>query len=210
MKTRSALAGLALLAAGCATTLAPAPGANRLTERAAFAEKQGVRVVARAHAWYGIPASLPDELTPLLITVVNDSARPIRVEHENFVLSAGEGEGVAYAALEPSRIDRVVSETLVDPLYPAPGSPAFAGTFVWPHPAYWNTRAPVVRQVRLPTFDMLRQALPEGVLEPGGQATGFVYFERLHHGEYRVELQARFPAAATEQATRIDIPFRMS
>jgi hypothetical protein len=57
---------------------------------------------------------------------------------------------------------------------------------------------------------MLRQALPEGPVEPGGQVTGFVYFERLPPGPGRVELRARFPGAGGERMTRIEIPFQAS
>jgi hypothetical protein len=31
--------------------------------------------------------------------------------------------------------------------------------------------------MKLPTADMIHKALPEGVLEPGGKVTGFLYFE---------------------------------
>jgi hypothetical protein len=56
---------------------------------------------------------------------------------------------------------------------------------------------------------MLRQALPEGVLEPGGVATGFVYFQHLSGDTGRVALRAELPSDAGEQVTRLEIPFVM-
>jgi len=44
----------------------------------------------------------------------------------------------------------------------------------WFYDQYYGTWEP-----SLPTRDMLQQALPEGVLQPGGTAAGFLYFHRL-------------------------------
>ena len=142
---------------------------------------QGVRIVARAEAWSGIPASLAEELTPLLITVTNESEHAIRVSHEGFALVIHDGR--RYDALAPLRIDRVIPGPVI-------GRP--------------------VRYTRLPTTDMRREALPEGVLEPHGEVSGFVYFERLPPDEGRVELRAQFPQAEGESTRRMEIPFRVT
>jgi hypothetical protein len=36
---------------------------------------------------------------------------------------------------------------------------------------------PALVEIELPTADMISMALPEGVLDPAGRITGFLYFE---------------------------------
>jgi hypothetical protein len=50
----------------------------------------------------------------------------------------------------------------------------------------------------LPTRDMLQQALPEGVLQPGGSAAGFLYFNHLQE-KGPVVFTAEIVAADTRQ-----------
>lgn len=211
---RLLLCAAAIAAAGCATpTLVPAPGANSLAPHAATAETGGVRLVARAEAWASEPQRLPAHVTPMLVTVINDSERAIRVAYEGFALVGPDGR--RYRAFEPARMEGVLTEMVG--YVPEPGpyfapSPAyFPGSVFWPHPAYWYNPGPALRYVRVPTVDMLRQALPEGLVEPGGQVSGFVYFERVRpEDDARYELRADFPAAAGESTVRIDIPFTFS
>jgi hypothetical protein len=183
----------------------PAPDAERLARHAASAETAGVRVVARAEAWSGVPQGLADEVTPLLVTVVNESDRPIRVTHEDFALVGA--DGARYAALAPRRIEGVITEAIAEPAYPPP---AFVHDLSRPRDPYWTPLGPVLRYIRLPTLDMVRRALPEGVVEPGGAVTGFVYFERLPPDPGRVELRASLPGAAGERMTRVEIAFQAS
>lgn len=39
------------------------------------------------------------------------------------------------------------------------------------------------RRFQLPTRDMLRRALPEGVLDPGGEIRGYLFFDAFEQGE---------------------------
>jgi hypothetical protein len=76
-----------------------------------------------------------------------------------------------------------------------PWSPAFAGSFVsdrW----YYDRYRPVFRRVELPTGDMVPKALPEGVVDPGGRASGFLYFEEVGDVE-RADFIARLVDAST-------------
>jgi hypothetical protein len=212
------LCAAAIAAAGCAThALVPAPEAHRLAEHAATAETGGVRLVVRAQAWSAEPLRLPEHVTPLLVTVINDSERAIRVAYERFVLLGADGR--RYRAFDPARMQGVVAQMVTEPVYPLYAPPAWAyGPPGWvpvPYgpfgPPYGDPVPSTLRYVRLPTVDMLREALPERVLEPGAQASGFVYFERLpaEEGE-RYELRADFPAVGAGRVTRVDIPFCMS
>jgi hypothetical protein len=192
------LCSAAIAAAGCAAhTLVPAPGAQRLAEHAATAETGGVRMEARAEAWHAVPLRLPEHVTPMLITVINDSERAIRVAYDRFVLLGRDGR--RYRAYEPALMEGVITQLVAEPVHGPPGRP------------YWDTVEPTLRHIRMPTLDMLRQALPEAVLEPGGQVSGFVYFERLPYEEDgRFELRADFPAVDAGRVTRVEIPFTIS
>jgi hypothetical protein len=58
-----------------------------------------------------------------------------------------------------------------------PGLPVWGGPWdynPWFYDQFYGTWEP-----SLPSRDMLEQALPEGVIEPGGSAAGFLYFHRL-------------------------------
>ncbi|OJT19272.1 hypothetical protein BO221_37965 [Archangium sp. Cb G35] len=75
----------------------------------------------------------------------------------------------------------------------------YASWYAWPPPE------------PLPTRDMLRNALPEGTLEPGGTLTGFLYFQNVSGREGTVTLQAQLVDARTgEPVTTLSIPFGVS
>jgi len=221
------LAFAALLAgclAGCAALeLKPAPEANVLAQNAAIAMGGDVQLVARADAWQGMPPHLDSVLTPMLVTVTNDSAHAIRIDYQRLALVAPDGQ--RFAAIPPHDVSGSVTVSLGElgygpgyaPPYGygdpyAPG-PSFWDPPYWRHPywsapyPHWSTTRPVWGEVRLPTVDMLRQALPDGVLEPGAMVTGFVYFQPLRGDFERLELRAAFPSAAGGEVTRLEIPF---
>lgn len=59
-----------------------------------------------------------------------------------------------------------------------------------------------------PREDMVRNALAEGVLHPGGRASGFLYFERAEPQADRLRLLADFEDAASGwRVVRLGIPF---
>lgn len=182
---------VALLSAACANHLVPAPGAQLVEGRGtgALASADNVTVVARAGAWRGSPADLEFEVTPLLVTIDNRSARPLRVRYEQFRLAAP--DGASFAALAPYDIDGHVTERVDTFAYASPYA-AYPPYFAWPYvpdpfwradpfwrlaPFGWSTW-PQYRTIQLPTGDMVGQALPESVVEPQARTTGFVYFQR--------------------------------
>ncbi|HEX8435085.1 hypothetical protein [Archangium sp.] len=78
----------------------------------------------------------------------------------------------------------------------------------WGDPFYGNPYTSWLPPEPLPTRDMLRRALPEGTLEPGGTVTGFLYFQDVSEREGSVTLQARLVDARTgEQFGTLTIPF---
>ena len=193
----------ALAIGGCASQLAPAPEAVHVPGRGdgALVEAGGVRIVARANAWRSTPRDLQFDVTPLLVSIDNGSAAPLLVRYEHFWLDAPSGQ--RFAALAPYEITGTATE-----LVPA----AFVGRYLGPawYPGFYDPYfyAPYVRRtVALPTSDMVQKALPEAVIERGGRASGFVYFERVHDVD-RITLRTELVNARTGQRFGpVTIPF---
>jgi hypothetical protein len=62
---------------------------------------------------------------------------------------------------------------------------------------------------RLPTRDMLSEALPEGVVQDGGRVAGFVYFRRVTARESAVEFELTLADASDGKAfALVAIPFQ--
>jgi hypothetical protein len=212
----SALIGaLAVALGGCVTQLRPAPGAVVLPGpgQAAIAEAGGVRIVASADAWRGDPESLDRIVTPMLVRVENDGTVAVQVRYEDFALVAEDGR--RFAAIPPFNVRGVVSTPNrglypvyafgVSPFYPhlavAPGIFPFDPFYYDAYWPYWY------RWVNLPTGDMVQKALPEGVLQPGGRTTGFLYFEDVDKAR-RVTFEARLPVRdSADRTVSVTIPF---
>ncbi len=59
---------------------------------------------------------------------------------------------------------------------------------------YWGTV-----EARLPTPTMLQNALPEGVIKPGGRLDGYVYFQHVPDTAGRVDLDMRLVDATNNK-----------
>jgi len=191
----STLAACALACAtlACAGTprLRPAPAARAVPGPGTGAAETvaEVRVEVRSEAWAWHPGDLEQVVTPLLVRIRNEGERPLRVRYSELQLLTPGGE--VRHAIPPFDIEAEVTEPLARPAYRlhgfhlAPhlghhfvhGGGLHVGTHFAHHPGYYHTYYPVWREVDLPTEDMLVRALPEGTVESGGSAAGFVYFE---------------------------------
>lgn len=213
-----------IAASGCATILVPAPGAHRVpgVGNGADARLDGVHVVAAAEAWSGFPSDLGDVVTPMLVTITNDGAHPLEVRYEHFALvTPGE---VNFAALPPFQVTGVALAPIdtmgvgtvgtvgfsvapyLSPWYP--GWSVYSGPFPF-HSGYYGGyygHYLGFGHINLPTSDMIQRALPEGVLEPGGRISGFVYFERVFD-VVRIAFVARLIAVGGQDLGTIQIPF---
>ena len=169
----------------------PATG-QEAEEKGIQATASGVVVTVAADAWAGTPNVLT-EVVPLRVTIENNSRAPIRLRYSEFILA---GKSARVPALPPFEIKGSETETVgalgaIDGPYPfasrgfwvAPHySPfyrrlrPFAGAFAY-DPLFYSQYYPRWVRLKLPTADMIQKALPEGVLEPGGRVTGFLYFE---------------------------------
>lgn len=209
---------LAIVQVACANRLEPAAEADRapaVAGRAAEAEEMGVRVVASAGAWRGSPVDLDRVVTPILVSIANESGRGLAIRYEYYhLLWPGRA---SYAALPPFRID--AAATPLTPVQAAagfevapylspwyPGWTAYSGAFEYPGD-YYETHYPALARVAAPTFDMLQSALPEGVLAPGGSLTGFLYFPEVELADRLVFVARLVDASSGEIVATVEIPF---
>lgn len=222
MKVTAAAASLILVLAagltGCAATLEPAPEARLVPgmEGAAVGEFAGVEIVATAESWRGSPPDIDEVVTPMLVTITNQSQRRLELRYEDFALMTP--GRVQFAALPPFQITGVAYAP-IDVSGPPMGfhvapylSPWYPGWSVWEGPfpyraSYYDAYSTGFLRVALPSGDMIQKAIPEGVLAPGGRVTGFLYFEQVADVRH-ISLVARLVDATTEEVFgTIEIPF---
>lgn len=231
-KSGQLLALTAVLAAlaGCAPMkLRPAPEAQRVPRApfAAVAESADVHMVVEPESWRGHPDGLDRKLTPIKVTIENRGSRPLRICYEDFIIETG--QGTRHTPLPPVDIRGQVTELADHPVYVPRYTvvPRFGhrGFYVvpWYGPYYpglrpWRTPWPYSRTyydtyyprwtVKLPTADMIERAIPEGVIEPGGSVTGFLYFPALEKDLERIAFKAHFSTPSErEPVADLTVPF---
>jgi hypothetical protein len=219
------LAGLLAAAGACATQPKLMP-ASRYTSPAhgpslAVESRGGVTVTSDGRGWDGAPANLPAEVTPVWVTVHNTTGQPVRVQYDEFALRGPKGD--MYEALAPYTMDapastpafRVANGGYFENFAIAPYlAPSYPWMPIWDGPL---PRGPSYQSVAavsgLPTAAMLQRALPEGVLENDGTASGFLYFQKIgaKNGEVRFLAVFEQPTEAGQPRhalSSIDIKFR--
>ena len=210
-------------ACGRAPVLLPASGYKSAIGRSSLAveSRSGVTMTADASVWNDAPKNLPSEVTPVWVTLHNATGRRLRVQYDEFTL--GGASGASYVALAPyvfrTPTTRAVFEVPDGGYFDKFQIAAYLAPFypwlpVWdgPLPAGPFVSSPAWR-VHLPTAGVLDRALPEGVLENRGTASGYLYFQKVGAEEREVTLQAGLqePTGARQTAHRIasiDISFR--
>jgi hypothetical protein len=225
-RTSLLASGLTLfLAAGCAHDrgLVPAPQAARAPSSSRLAEKQvnGLVVLVDGDAWKGEPRDLAKVITPIWVTVRNRSRQPARIIHQNFSLlmpGPRRGRPLPPAAMQktpgPERTRAIPRPALrprgaqLSPFYHRyyPGLRSWNRPFPYDSTFYDSYYARW--RVPLPTDDMLRAALPERVLGPGGEVSGFLYFpDRPRDARGTFTFQADFPVDADgTNLAKVEIP----
>jgi hypothetical protein len=219
------LAAAALVAAGCAHgRMLPGPAADVVpgAPDAALDHTNGVEVSADGDDWEGRPADLPERLTPVKVRIVNHSGRPLEILYERFMLAGTHGH--RYQPLPPVPIDHrkpLDGAGTVSPIFAAE-SFFVARRYgdVYPSLPAWSQplpRAPgfAERQFarwpqNLPTREMQRLSLPEGVLADGGEVAGYLFFEDATRHESRLAFKASLDDGDGQgSVAEIDIPFRV-
>lgn len=222
--TKLSLLGLcsALSLAGCQSDprITAARTEKRVDMNTGAASAGPVEVRVTAETWDEFPPNLAAEVTPLRVSIQNDGDTPIQVRYEDLRLV--DARGRAFRALPPFRIDERVyvdrpveyptfdySGFYVAPHYARgyPGIDAWTSPFDY-DPYYYDSYA-ADWSVQLPTQDMIERALPEGVIDPGGKVSGFVYFEHfVADGVDRVRfVYDVHNARSGEQSATVTIPF---
>jgi hypothetical protein len=158
----------------------------------------------------------------LWVTVQNHGKEPVRLLYRDFTLELP--SGLRVTPLPPFAINtpgptRV--RAITQPAFFASGfylSPVYGGFYpgmrVWYRPLpldpfFYDTYHARWR-VPLPTEDMLRSALPEGVLSPGGSVSGFLYFPDIPadaKGNFTFRASLAEEKDGTTYAS-VDIPLR--
>jgi hypothetical protein len=220
-------AGLAFVATatgGCGHgTMVPAPSASIVPNApsAAYSIADGVRCSANVGAWSGKPDEIPSFVVPVKVRIKNDSGKPIRVRYQDFALMGKKGRSyrpVPVLPLDPTARQQIPE---LEPMYESWKffvAPGFHDVYARLQP--WN--APLERDEELydrlfdlwgkrrPTRDVLRLALPEGVLDDGGILTGYLFFESPLAREDRVTFEASFNGGdGRTTIASIEIPFKV-
>ena len=214
---------LAAVAIACTHTreLVPGPGAQTAPGRPSTAEEavEGVRVQVDPEAWRS--RSVRDVLSPARVHIENGSSRALRVSYGQFTL--GGPSGFRLAALPPYQVvlaDAAGSGATVPPGYVGigqgfvvqPGSARYyRGVLPWygqfPYdPVYYN-RWYGAWPTNLPNDEILRHALPEAVLQPGGKLDGFLYFKDQPPGTALTFYMALVDGSSGEVFGTVAIPF---
>jgi len=158
--------------------LAPAPNATLAAQpNSAEGSSQGVSVLLQADAWEGYPRTLDKDLIPIKVTIQNNSGHDIAIRYDDFVLIAANDR--RYSDIPPDQIKGHSRQPLE------------------PYWAYSEAEQRV--EVQLPTDAMLKQAISEGVVPPGGETSGFLYFPRPSEIPQNITFSATLVDAHTEQ-----------
>jgi hypothetical protein len=204
--------------------LVPAKNAHLVegAQAAVVGVEGGVRVVASLDDWRGVGNGLPDELTPIKIRVVNHSGRPITILNEHFSLRGRKGH--VYHAVPAIPLEHDTQLAGLGPLRPFFATtnfsvaPRYHDVYpqleAWPSPLArsQSRRKKAARpwKEHPPGRELCRMALPEGVLGPDGEITGYLYFEDPTDSENALTLDAELVSAKGPDAVAsIEIPLRV-
>jgi len=202
-----AVAGCAHYGAEFVPAYVTQPGAA--DEHTGVSTEAGVTVAVSGRRWSGDPSELGAIVTPMYVTIFNNSGEALRLSYGQFELVGP--TGVRMQAVSPYSIQR-------------PGAAGYgpyggwAGGFYWggwpgpywygpwgyggywaPYYYYWEP---------LPSRDMLRRALPQGELASGGTVSGWVDFPYVGEDGGQVRFRAKVISADTNQPlAAIEIPF---
>lgn len=196
-----ALVSLLLLAlageSGCAgrSVLVAEDGSHRLTARDS---ESGVTVVLTSGVWEGQPSELPEQWTVLHVLVANLGTTPVLLAPGDLELRDERGfryelydPGAVFARLEPGTSPDAYARE-----YPEVGSRDY------------DPGGPVEFEPIVAPGDVPAEALPWGVLEPGTQMRGFLYFESVESSATMATLT--WHLTRPDHAPLVDLRFPLS
>lgn len=166
---------------GCSSkrvVLVPAPDAVLAGQpNSAEGTNQGISLLLQADAWDGYPRSLEGALIPLKVTIRNRSAHDVAIRYDDFCLIAANDQ--RYTDIPPEHIRGFGTERLT------------------PSWAYSDAEQRV--HVQLPTEAMVKVAMSEGVVAPGGETSGFLYFPRVFQTPQEIRFSTKLVDAHTNE-----------
>jgi hypothetical protein len=209
--------------------LTPAPEAQEVEDlnHAATTSVANINVTVQARAW-PYTTAIKSEVTPLRILIENNSTHTLRIRYSDFSLVTARGEN--FSALPPYAIEGTIEEPVRVEPYPGAVAPRFRhrdfmiAPYYAPHyegitpfdgpyfydPFYYERYYTYLREVELPTIEMLQEALPDGVIEPGGMIDGFIYFEPITADVFSVNFRMVLADAREGEVFGIiQIPFNV-
>ena len=167
MRRRQILGGAAagVLLAGCAAPgkLVAKSGEHRLT---ASDDKTGVTLVLTTGVWNGLPDHLEEEWTVVHALVSNLGSEPVLLAPGDFELT--DLRGFSYPLIDPGAT-----------FYRATEDKTPVGAYGRVYRRDYDPGGPVNFVPIDAPGDIGKLALPWGVLEPGTQIRGFLYFELM-------------------------------
>jgi hypothetical protein len=183
-------AGLAATACIPPGTLVASDGGHRLIARD---EPTGITVVLTTESWDGFPADLDEQLTVVHVLVANMGEEPILLAPGNIELRDMRGFRAELLDAGGTFRQQPIDEGKAQGYRPSreysydPGRSRDFGT------------------IRTSSDDVHRAALPWGVLQPGTQMRGFLYFERLENASNRARLVWHF--GTPDHRPLVDVAF---
>ena len=206
-----ALAGMStLVLAACAHGDQPGPAHSAATIRGSVqigaAENAGVRMVAWAHTWDGDPPTLSQYVLPIWIQIENHSGRALWLRYNAVRIEDPCDSQVTLTAVPPVKVNGKAEIPvsalppefrLYDPWWGTSLEPEFQHYIV--RNLHWEEN--------LPTREMIRQAISEGVVPDGRKIGGFVYFQKTNLDLKALTLRTDLVDATTKESfARVEIP----
>ena len=173
--------------------------------QALVGENAGVRLRARLHAWNGDPPTLSRYVLPVWIQIENHSGRALWLRYDAFRVEDPNDSQATLSALSPFAVKgkAIIPVSAVPPEFGVEDT--WMGT--WLEPGVDDSLANMHWQESLPTREMLRRAIREGVVADGRKVAGFVYLPRTNQDPAALTLSADLVYALTKQSFgRIEIP----
>jgi len=169
-------------------------------------ESAGVRVVAKMQTWHGDPPTLSRYVLPVWVQIDNHSGKALLLRYRDISMASLNDGQVTLAALVPAMVKGKATIPVAD-VPPEFGlQDTWMGT--WLEPDFDDHLASRMSwQENLPTKEMLRRAIREGVVADGKKVAGFVYFPRPKQDPAALTLRADLVDAATQLSfARVEIP----
>jgi len=199
----------------------------QVTKFITISEINNIKMQIDPGAWEEA-TEMRQQVTPIKVRITNDTTIPLLVRYNAFAL-IGE-DGTYYAALPLYRIEGTQANPQITGNYSPVTAPTFeyenfnvapyySGIYpnidpftgrVFHDPLYYDAYTDYWSDIQLPTLEMLKRAIPEGILNEAGTITGYFFFEKVDPEGGKVQYTAELINAQNGTIFgRINIPFEL-